>query len=98
MRHYDDEAHPPFELPVSFYYEGNPVGAFEDGVMPTVPGTYRYMPFRGVGNFWMGQALGEGRTVFCTYPQGASTIRFQLIARHADRTLVLDNFSAVDGE
>lgn len=46
----------------------------------------------------MGQALGEGRTVFCTYPQGASTIRFQLIARHADRKLVLDNFSAVDGE
>lgn len=94
----EHEAPPLSDLPLNFYYEGNPVGYFEDDVIPTEPGAYRYMPFRSAGHLWMGQALGEGRTVFCTYSQGASTIRFQLIARHADRTLVLDNFSIVDGE
>lgn len=46
----------------------------------------------------MGQALREGRLVFCTYSQRGTTIRFQVMAYPAYGTLLLDNFSVLDGE
>ncbi len=98
MRPDDSESIPASRLPVSFYYEGNPVGSFEGDFIPTEPGTYRHMPFRSVGHLWMGQALAAGRAVFCTYSQGASSIQFQVMAYPAYGTLVLDNFSVLDGE
>ncbi|MGI2035239.1 hypothetical protein ACRQ1B_22915 [Rhizobium panacihumi] len=94
----EHEAPPPSDLPLKFYYEGNPVGSFEGDVIPTEPGTYRHMPFRSAGHLWMGQALREGRLVFCTYSQRGTTIRFQVMAYPAYGTLLLDNFSVLDGE
>lgn len=41
-----------------FFFEGVRVGYFED-VLPSSPGVFRYMPYRGYGHWRLGEALAS---------------------------------------
>jgi hypothetical protein len=49
-----------------FFFGEDSVGYFEDQ-LPSSPGEYRYMPFRGVGHFRLVQALASSGSQRCYY-------------------------------
>jgi len=49
-----------------FFFEEHPVGYFEDQ-LPSSPGQYRYMPYRGWGHLRLGQALVSSGSQRCYY-------------------------------
>ena len=54
---------------LEFFFQGLPVGRFLDvEVYPAKPGIYRYLPYRGVGLYRLGQECGPGGVARCSYP------------------------------
>jgi hypothetical protein len=49
-----------------FFFEDHAVGYFEDQ-LPSSPGEYRYMPFRGPGHFRLVEALASSGSQRCYY-------------------------------
>jgi len=49
-----------------FFFEEQPVGYFEDE-LPSSPGEYRYMPFRGPGHPRLVEALASSGSQHCYY-------------------------------
>ena len=55
--------------PLEFWFQGLPVGFFEEPEYPRTSGRYRYMPYRGPGHYRMGQALAHGPAQ-CSFKAG----------------------------
>jgi hypothetical protein len=54
---------------LEFFFERAPVGYFlETEAYPSKPGTYRFMPYRGVGLYKLGQKCGPSGVERCSYP------------------------------
>ena len=51
----------------TFFFEGNAVGYFREEELPTIPGHYRYVPYRGPGHYKLGVALGSLGPQRCHY-------------------------------
>jgi hypothetical protein len=61
---------------LDFLYGDMPVGHFTEGTAyPTVPGMYKYMPYRGLGHLRMGEELRRAGSAGCAYvgPEGRVT-------------------------
>jgi hypothetical protein len=56
-----------------------PVGYFEEPEYPGTAGRYRYMPYRGVGHYHMGQALKTG-PARCSFSHEGSRYEFVVTA------------------
>jgi hypothetical protein len=54
--------------PKSFFFDGAPVGYFEQEQFPSQPGSYRYIPYRGIGHYRLMQALKSSGPQRCHYP------------------------------
>lgn len=65
----------------TFFYEGMPVGFFEDVAAPTAPGIYHYMPARSIGHYTMGLALKAGGRPTCYYTSHGKRISFTVVER-----------------
>jgi hypothetical protein len=79
---------------LDFEYEGLRVGYFTEGCSyPSVPGTYRYMPYRSGGHFSMHQELRATGTARCTCagPEGRMTFLVRACPEYG--VLVLDDFT-----
>jgi hypothetical protein len=61
-----------------FYFDGTPVGAFEEPNMPLYPGRYRYGPYRGPGHYLVGVALKAGDHPRCYYDRAGIRISFSV--------------------
>jgi hypothetical protein len=61
----------------TFTYGGYPVGYFDKGELPSRPGRYRYMPYRGEGHLLMIGAIERIGKARCRFPNGD---RFRVIA------------------
>jgi hypothetical protein len=59
-----------------FFFDGYPVGVFEGTDYPTVPGRYRYDPYRGPGHWRMQTAYREGLRPRCTFRTKERSISF----------------------
>lgn len=79
-----------------FSYDGIPVGYFGGGIVPSAPGTYRYMPFRSLGHYLMGKELDAGGRPTCSYKRGGSVMRFEVQGRGGDKQLHLAAFTRSD--
>ena len=54
---------------LDFFFDRLPVGRFlEAEAYPAKPGIYRYMPYRGVGLYRLGQECGPSGVAKCSYP------------------------------
>lgn len=53
--------------PLEFFNQDKPMGYFRERGYPTVPGRYRYSPYRGVGHLRLVQGLHKGSTVECWF-------------------------------
>jgi hypothetical protein len=54
---------------LEFFFERLPVGHFlELDAYPCKPGIYRFMPYRGVGLYRLGQKCGLAGVEKCSYP------------------------------
>lgn len=73
-----------------------PVGYFEGGA-PREPGYYGYMPFRGLGNLLLGEALEAGEQPICFYSADGITVRFRVAGRTKAGTLHLIDFTTMVG-
>ena len=51
----------------TFFFEDNPVGYFLENELPTSPGQYRYIPYRGPGHYNLGQALSANGPQRCHF-------------------------------
>ena len=50
----------PEEERKTLFFENNPVGYFIEEPLPSAPGRYQYMPYRGVAHYKLGVALKSG--------------------------------------
>lgn len=49
----------------TFFFQGNPVGYFTSDTLPSAPGRYQYIPYRGPGHYKLGVALGSAGPQLC---------------------------------
>ena len=64
---------------IQFFFGHQVVGYFEDQP-PSSAGEYRYMPFRGLGHYRLGQELGRKGPQYCHYVANGET-RYFTVAR-----------------
>jgi hypothetical protein len=53
--------------PESFFFEEEPAGYFEQTQLPLGPGSYRYIPYRGIGHLRLMQSLKSSGPQRCHY-------------------------------
>ena len=51
----------------SFFFDENPVGYFELDQFPSEPGSYPYMPYRGIGHYRLMESLKSSGPQRCYY-------------------------------
>lgn len=62
---------------LNFSFQGSPVGYFVDlDTYPSVPGRYKYMPFRGPGHLALRNECTRNGCAHCTYPVGDGVVSF----------------------
>jgi len=86
--------HPP---PLSFDFCGQPVGCFDDGVVPRTDGLYRYQPYRGPGHLNMQRQLKDSGSATCHYRDACSQVSFVVRACPEYGMLELCSFSTLPG-
>lgn len=64
---------------LEFFFNGFPVGFFEEKVFPTKPGLYRYMPHRGPGQYELVLAQQAGTKPQCSYETVELLVRFLVV-------------------
>ena len=79
-----------------FRFNGKPVGYFETPEYPSVPGRYRYMPFRGVGHYEMHQELRANGRALCYFNEGGSRVSFEVAGAPEEGVLDLRDFTRSD--
>lgn len=78
---------------LTFRFAGEPVGYFEDQVIPSTPGLYRYMPYRSITHLHMYQQIQESGSARCTYEHEGAEISFTVLECPEHGFLRLDLFS-----
>jgi hypothetical protein len=61
---------------LEFLFENMPVGYFQTSEFPASDGSYRYMPYRGPGHYYMGVKLRETGSAQCRYNTGDESVTF----------------------
>jgi hypothetical protein len=69
----------PDPIAKTFYFCGQSVGYFEDAELPSKPGHYRYMPYRGVGHYRLMEALRKGEPQQCHYVVSGAKRQFTVM-------------------
>ena len=64
----------------TFYFDGNAVGYFTEEPLPTAPGRYHYMPYRGPGHYRLGLALRSAGPQRCHYIADGKKVHFTVVA------------------
>jgi hypothetical protein len=77
----------------TFFFEGNPVGYFCADELPTTPGQYQYMPYRGVGHSNLGLALSSRGPQRCHYLVAGERQEFTVKSTVSYGRLDLSDFS-----
>jgi hypothetical protein len=73
---------------LEFFVGEQAVGHFRTRGYPTVPGRYRYSPYRGVGHLRLARALRRGENPICWYKRRRRKVAFVVIHEefvHDDR-------------
>lgn len=79
---------------LAFFFKRMAVGYFLDATAyPNAPGSYRYMPYRGLGHYEMGEELRRTGSASCTYPTEAGEVEFVIRGRPEYGVLVIDQCS-----
>jgi len=78
----------------TFFFQGNPVGYFEDEPLPTKPGNYRYVPYRGVGHYRLMGALKSEGPQRCYYIKDGKKLKFTVQAWVSYGLLQLSEFDS----
>lgn len=79
-----------------FMFECMPVGFFEESDFPARDGTYRYMPYRGLGHYRMVISLKETGMARCSYHRGSEWIGFVVRSRPEYGVLELVDFEVIN--
>ena len=51
---------------IDFFFQGEVVGYLDGSSLPNSPGSYKYVPYRGVGHLRLVKALSSGAQI-CSY-------------------------------
>ena len=78
----------------TFFFEGNAVGYFTEEPLPTVPGRYPYMPYRGPGHYKLGVALRSQGPQRCNYVAHGKKMHFTVVAWVSYGLLELSDFES----
>lgn len=81
-----------------FFYQGMPVGCFEEEGFPIGPGRYRYMPYRGPGHHEMQAALRAGGRPRCAFSVSGRAVSFAVVDCPEYGVLELADFDGRDVE
>lgn len=78
---------------LTFRFMGEAVGYFEDHIIPSTPGLYRYMPYRSISHMRMFQQIQDSGSAHCTYEHEGSEVSFMVLECPQHGFLRLDMFS-----
>jgi hypothetical protein len=73
----------------AIYFENLLVGLFEEGVLPSTEGAYRYVPTRGPGHLKLVQHLQTGSSADCHYATGDERVFFKVTGIPSHQTVQL---------
>ena len=76
----------------AFFYKDMIVGLFEEGVLPTSDGAYKYMPTRGPGHFRLGETLRTEPFALCYYKTDVDKIWFKITKSPSFGVVELSDF------
>jgi len=76
----------------TFFFEGNPVGYFVADALPSAPGHYQYMPYRGPGHLSLMTALKSAGPQRCHYVADRRKVQFTVLALISCGLLDLSDF------
>jgi hypothetical protein len=65
--------------PKSFFFDEKPVGYFERDQFPSEPGSYPYMPYRGIGHYRLIESLKSSGPQRCHYLIGGTKHYFTVV-------------------
>ena len=82
----------------TFFYQGNPVGYFEEEHLPAALGNYRYMPYRGPGHYRLMGALKSEGPQRCHFEKEGRKLFFTVKAWISTGLLELSEFDSSSPE
>lgn len=78
--------------PKDFFFEGGSAGYFEEDQLPSVPGSYRYMPYRSPAHHRLHVALKTAGPQRCYYLAGNARRYFTVVNAPSPGVLELAGF------
>ena len=63
---------------LTFFFDEQPVGHFENVGYPSQPGRFKYIPYRGLGHALMAAALRQGEVAGCWFEHNGKRVAFDV--------------------